>query len=109
MLADPSGDERDDSQQEEAREKTGRSMAAQSALAMELPFTLVGATLVGGGLGYLLDRWLHTGPYLMLVVGALGFFGGVREVVRRLPTAGGSSGSGGSSGLGKPGNDKPRK
>lgn len=102
MMAEPSGNQREDSQQDETREKNARSMAAQSALAMELPFTLVGATLVGGGLGYLLDRWLHTGPYLMLLVGALGFFGGVREVVRRLPTTGGSSGSGGSSGLGKP-------
>jgi F0F1-type ATP synthase assembly protein I len=57
----------------------------QSALAMELPFTLVGAVVFSGLLGYLLDRWLHTKPWLMLVLGALGFAAGVREVIRRLP------------------------
>lgn len=57
----------------------------QSALAMELPFTLVGAVVFSGLLGYLLDRWLHTKPWLMFVFGALGFAAGVREVIRRLP------------------------
>jgi F0F1-type ATP synthase assembly protein I len=36
-------------------------------------------------LGYFLDRWLHTKPWLMLVFGGLGFFGGVRDILRRLP------------------------
>ena len=57
----------------------------QSALAMELPFTLVGAVVFSGLLGYVLDRWLHTKPWLMVVLGTLGFAAGVREVVRRLP------------------------
>jgi ATP synthase protein I len=57
----------------------------QFAMAMELPFVLVGAVLLGGVLGFFLDRWLHTKPFLMLLFGALGFFGGVREIIRRLP------------------------
>lgn len=57
----------------------------QFAMAMELPFVLVGAILLGGVLGYFLDRWLHTKPFLMLLFGALGFFGGVRDILRRLP------------------------
>jgi ATP synthase protein I len=57
----------------------------QFAMAMELPFVLVGAVLLGGVLGYFLDRWFHTKPALMLVFGALGFFGGVRDILRRLP------------------------
>jgi ATP synthase protein I len=57
----------------------------QFAMAMELPFVLVGAVLLGGVLGYFLDRWLHTKPWLMLVFGALGFFGGVRDIIRRMP------------------------
>jgi ATP synthase protein I len=57
----------------------------QFATAMELPFVLVGAVLLGGVLGYFLDRWLHTKPWLMLVFGALGFFGGVRDIIRRMP------------------------
>ncbi|MHB8502726.1 MAG: AtpZ/AtpI family protein [Candidatus Acidiferrales bacterium] len=63
----------------------GRSVANQAALAMELPFTLAGALAVGVALGYFLDRWLHTKPILMLVLGALGFAAGVREVLRRVP------------------------
>jgi ATP synthase protein I len=57
----------------------------QFAMATELPFVLVGAVLLGGVLGYFLDRWLHTKPWLMLVFGALGFFGGVRDIIRRMP------------------------
>lgn len=56
-----------------------------AALAMELPFTLVGAVVFAGLIGYLLDRWLHTKPWMMLLLGTLGFIGGVREVIRRLP------------------------
>jgi F0F1-type ATP synthase assembly protein I len=57
----------------------------QTALAMELPFTIVGAVVFGGLLGFFLDKWLHTNPWLMFLLGAVGFFAGVREVIRRLP------------------------
>ena len=40
--------------------------------------------LVGGLIGYFLDHWLHTKPYLMIIVGALGFFAAVRDMLRRL-------------------------
>jgi ATP synthase protein I len=56
----------------------------QLSLAMELPFTLIGSVIVGGGIGYLLDRWLHTSPALALILGALGFAGGVWEIIKRL-------------------------
>jgi ATP synthase protein I len=56
----------------------------QYALALELPFVLVASIVFGGVIGYLLDGWLHTKPYLMLVLGFLGFFGGLREVLRRV-------------------------
>ena len=67
-------------------QKRIKDFGNQSALAMELPFTLVGAALFGGLLGFLLDKWLNTKPWLMLVFGALGFFAGVREVIKRLPS-----------------------
>ncbi len=57
--------------------------SSQFATAMELPLVLVGAVLLGGVLGFFLDSWLHTKPWLMFVFGALGFFGGVRDVIRR--------------------------
>jgi F0F1-type ATP synthase assembly protein I len=56
----------------------------QAALAMELPFTMAGAVVVGGLVGYFLDQWWHTSPWLMAVFGAIGFIGGIREVIRRL-------------------------
>lgn len=80
---------------ESPKEKV-RNATSQAALAMELPFTLVGAVVVAGVLGYFLDRWLHTAPWLMLVLGGLGFYGGVREVLRRLPSGSDSSSNGSS-------------
>jgi F0F1-type ATP synthase assembly protein I len=62
---------------------------AQSAGALELPLILVIAMLVGGGGGYLLDRWLHTFPWLMIVLGFVGFGTGVRDVIRRVLKSGG--------------------
>jgi ATP synthase protein I len=65
--------------------KQVQSFSTQFAMAMELPFILVGAIAVGGVLGYFLDHWLHTKPIFMLVLGGLGFFAGLRDVLRRLP------------------------
>jgi F0F1-type ATP synthase assembly protein I len=65
-------------------EKT-KNFSQQFATATELPFILVGAIAVGGLLGYFVDGWLHSKPIFMIVLGFLGFFGGIREVLRRLP------------------------
>ncbi len=56
----------------------------QLALATELPFLLVAAVVLGGFPGYLLDRWLHSTPWLMILGGATGFTIGLRDVIRRL-------------------------
>ena len=61
-----------------------KKYSSQTALAMELPFTIVGAVLLGGLLGYFLDHWLHTKWIFTLILGALGFAGGLKEVLRRL-------------------------
>jgi ATP synthase protein I len=53
-------------------------------MALELPFVLVSAIVVGGFFGYMLDRWLHTKPVFLLILGGLGFFAGVRDVLRRV-------------------------
>jgi len=67
------------------QEQKVRKYSTNTALALELPFTIVGAVLVGGVLGYFLDHWLHTRWIFTLILGGLGFAGGVREVIRRLP------------------------
>lgn len=61
-----------------------KKYSTQTSLALELPFTIVGAVILGGALGYFLDRWLHTKMIFMIVLGGVGFYAGLREVLRRL-------------------------
>ena len=60
------------------------STSTQFASALELPIVMVSAILVGGFFGYLIDKWLHTKPIVMLILGCLGFYVGVRDVLRRV-------------------------
>jgi F0F1-type ATP synthase assembly protein I len=71
------------SEAEKVRETTRRSNS-QAAMALELPFVVMGTIAVGAAIGYFLDHWLHTKPILMLVFGGFGFAGGIREVIRRV-------------------------
>jgi len=63
-------------------------MAQQMVLAVELPFILVASVAAGGGIGYWLDGRLHSSPIFLLLLGALGLAGGMRDVVRRLARSG---------------------
>ena len=49
---------------------------------MRLGSEFIAAILVGAGMGYLLDRWLGTSPWLLLVMLLIGFAAGVLNVVR---------------------------
>lgn len=49
---------------------------------LRLGSEFIAAILVGAGIGYLLDLWLKTGPWLMLVMLLVGFAAGVLNVVR---------------------------
>ena len=40
------------------------------------------SVVIGMGIGYYLDRWLGTGPWLTVVWMALGFAAGVRSLYR---------------------------
>jgi F0F1-type ATP synthase assembly protein I len=74
--------------------KRAKTTITQLALAMELPFIMIGGVVIGGGLGYLLDQRLHTGPLLALIFGALGFGAGIWDIVRRLSRSEKNDGSG---------------
>jgi ATP synthase protein I len=67
------------------------SSSRQFGLALELPFVMVSAIVVGGAFGYFLDRWLGTKPIFLLILGALGFYAGVRDVLRRVGKDGNGS------------------
>jgi ATP synthase protein I len=65
-------------------EQKTKKYGSTAALAMELPFTIVGAVLLGGLLGFFLDHWLHTKVVFTLLLGGVGFAAGLKEVLRRL-------------------------
>ena len=54
------------------------------SLAMELPFVMVGGVLIGGGIGYFIDRAIHTSPTFTLIGGFVGFGLGLWDVLRLL-------------------------
>ena len=70
----------------------GNNFNTQFGMAMELPFVLAGAVAIGGLLGYFLDHWLHTKVLFMLILGGLGLFAGVRDVLRRVSSDGDGKG-----------------
>ena len=64
----------------------------QIALAVELPFLLVGPAVILGAIGYFLDRWLHTKPWIMLVLGLGGVALGLRDTLKAASRGGKNSG-----------------
>ena len=58
-----------------------RDMSAMSR-GLRLGSEFIAAILVGAGIGYLLDLWLKTGPWLLLVFVLVGFAAGVLNVTR---------------------------
>jgi F0F1-type ATP synthase assembly protein I len=73
----------DDSPKLSKSQKAVRDVTKDSALAMELPFTIVGAIVLAGFLGYFADRWLRTWPWLTVVGGGLGFAASLVDIARR--------------------------
>lgn len=63
-----------------AADKTGDSTAAGKAF--RAATDLVAALVVGGFLGYWLDRWLGTTPLFMIVMFFLGFAAGFLNIYR---------------------------
>ena len=63
------------------------SLWAQVGFYSSLGFILPAGALGGFGLGWCLDRWLHTSPIFALVLGLLGAAAGVVEILRILSQA----------------------
>mgnify|MGYP005648571809 CR=1 FL=1 len=56
--------------------------AAGVAMALRIGTELVAALIVGVGIGWVLDRWLETTPWLMVVFFFLGSAAGILNVYR---------------------------
>lgn len=60
----------------------GSQQAKPLGVAMRISVELAAGLVVGGGIGYVLDRWLGTGPWLMIVFFFIGAAAGIRNVMR---------------------------
>lgn len=68
----------------EAHAATAGASGGSSNLgrAMRLGSEFIAAVLVGAGIGYALDEWLGTRPWIMLVMLLIGFAAGILNVTR---------------------------
>ena len=60
---------------------------AQVAYYASLGFILPAAAAVGYGVGWLLDRWLHTSPVMSIILTILGAAGGFIEILQMMKRA----------------------
>ncbi len=60
---------------------------SQVAYYASLGFILPAAAAAGYGLGWLLDRWLHTSPLLSIICTMLGAAGGFIEILQVMKRA----------------------
>ena len=65
-------------------EKEGAVRGWQKAMSLgfRVVSELVAGIIVGGGIGYVLDRWLGTKPILLILFGLLGTAGGFWNIIR---------------------------
>ena len=79
-------------QAQESRRTASVKPDANYRQGMRVLGELIGAPFGGAVIGFVLDRWLGTQPWLLLVLLILGFGVGIRNVIRisRTPPAGGS-------------------
>ena len=73
--------------QEEGRRRSAAGVGGTDprgglGLALRIGVELVAALVVGGGIGFLLDRWLGSGPWLMVAFFLLGAAAGMLNVYR---------------------------
>lgn len=60
----------------------GRGNPTTFALGMRVALEMVAAFIAGGVIGWFLDRWLGTSPWMLILWVALGFAAGVRSAYR---------------------------
>lgn len=76
----------------EAPANDGAGIGNGMGAGMRVVGELVAGVVVGGGLGWLLDRWFDTKPLWMIILGCLGLIGGFWNTVRAAMLPPGSGG-----------------
>jgi ATP synthase protein I len=66
------------------RPRDGDEAAAGASQGWTAVSYLIGGILVWGSVGWLIDRWLHTGGITTAIGAVIGAAGGVYLIVRRL-------------------------
>ncbi|MBF0164523.1 MAG: AtpZ/AtpI family protein [Magnetococcales bacterium] len=61
---------------------TGRGAPQGLGMGMRMSTELVSSVFVGGGIGYLLDYWFHTKPWLTVIFFMFGMAAGFRNMYR---------------------------
>lgn len=69
-------------------EDKDKSVYKQLFNASTVGMALVSGILVGGVMGYFLDKWLDTSPWLLFVFLIFGFIAGVKNALHYLKKAG---------------------
>ena len=68
--------------QPKAETESASERSAAIGMAMRLGLELVVGTVVGGFIGWQLDQWLGTTPFLLLIFFFLGIAAGILNVIR---------------------------
>src|SRR5262245_38403645 len=66
----------------ESKSKDGAGDRSGMAIGLRLSAELIAGLLFGLGVGWALDRWLGTAPWLLLVFMLLGITAGIMNVIR---------------------------
>lgn len=83
-----------DAMRDEPEQENPKGMGAGLGQAMRISTELLAGLLVGGALGYGLDRFLETSPWFLLAGIGVGFAAGLRNLSRMLNRDNESSGDG---------------
>ena len=67
---------------EDRRDDRGRLPGTRLGQALHLAIEMAAALAVGGGLGWLLDDWMETGPWLFVVFIFVGIAAGILNAFR---------------------------
>ena len=78
------GEKIDAAKQRHATPSRGDASQGQAmARGLKISAELIGGVVVGGGLGWLLDKWLGTFPWLFILFFLLGSAAGILNIVRQ--------------------------